>query len=496
MLPGEDGGPSWDGSVNDGGVDDSGGYDAGSDSSTDDSGGSGTGHPYPTHGPATGLSIRSVAAFQAIKVPLFEAGSVLGSRNAPLVAGRETLFRVYVDPDASWTPHPVQAALTLHTSSGPRYFTSEASPSGASSDADASSLFEFEVPADAIQEGAQLEVELLEAGGTGGAGASTPAFDLDARENGGIDLVIVPVIYNADGSGRTPDTSESAMEALRQHLMAVYSFGEVRIRVREPVAYAAPVGRLSAVGWDNILDEIFDLRASDGAPNNEYYLGLFDPAANFGAYCQGRCIAGLAYVNESNTGATRVGVALGWAEENHRWSQIHELGHTMGRKHAPCGGAGDPDLSFPSSSGNTDVLGYDFRSGAFLGATSKDLMGYCDPNWVSAYTLRHVHNRAASINGGRSFSARLSAPHLMVRISPFQTPTWRSVTVDVADETEEVVMLQARDADGRPLARVAARELRVDHSDSVRLLIPYAGAATSFELPDGRILTVPSDLVE
>ena len=57
----------------------------------------------------------------------------------------------------------------------------------------------------------------------------------------------------------------------------------------------------------------------------------------------------------------------------------HELGHNLGLRHAPCGGAGDPDPSFPHPDGSVGAWGYDFARGELVRPTTPDLMSYCGP---------------------------------------------------------------------------------------------------------------------
>ena len=64
----------------------------------------------------------------------------------------------------------------------------------------------------------------------------------------------------------------------------------------------------------------------------------------------------------------------------------HELGHNLNLLHAPCGGAGGPDPSYPYRDGSIGAWGYDFRDGGSLVEPSRpDLMSYCEPEWISDY---------------------------------------------------------------------------------------------------------------
>ena len=82
----------------------------------------------------------------------------------------------------------------------------------------------------------------------------------------------------------------------------------------------------------------------------------------------------------------------------------HELGHNLGLRHAPCGGAGDPDPSFPHPDGSAGAWGYDFARGELVGPTTPDLMSYCGPpdgisdyHFANALRYRLFETRTAAI---------------------------------------------------------------------------------------------------
>jgi hypothetical protein len=75
----------------------------------------------------------------------------------------------------------------------------------------------------------------------------------------------------------------------------------------------------------------------------------------------------------------------------------HEVGHTFGRLHAPCGAVADPDPNYPTTGdyagGHIGVTGWDpFAASGNLkaAATYTDVMGYCSTQWVSDYTYKGV----------------------------------------------------------------------------------------------------------
>ncbi len=82
----------------------------------------------------------------------------------------------------------------------------------------------------------------------------------------------------------------------------------------------------------------------------------------------------------------------------------HELGHNLGLHHAPCGGAGDPDPSFPHPDGSAGAWGYDFARGELVRPEIPDLMSYCGPpdgisdyHFANALRYRLFEMRAAAI---------------------------------------------------------------------------------------------------
>ena len=81
----------------------------------------------------------------------------------------------------------------------------------------------------------------------------------------------------------------------------------------------------------------------------------------------------------------------------------HELGHSHGRGHAPCGPGGSLpdgiDPAYPYDDGVIGVHGHDFYEDELLDPSeSTDIMGYCDDQWVSDYQYRALHERGQNVN--------------------------------------------------------------------------------------------------
>ena len=89
----------------------------------------------------------------------------------------------------------------------------------------------------------------------------------------------------------------------------------------------------------------------------------------------------------------------------------HELGHNLSLDHAPCGGAANPDQSFPYAGGSTGAWGYDPREGGRLIEPDeyKDIMSYCEPEWISDYFFTNAL-RFRLVDEGRTHPAAVLTP--------------------------------------------------------------------------------------
>jgi hypothetical protein len=369
------------------------------------------------------LAITEVAVFQSVKSTLWQEGKIV--EGGPLlVAGKGTLFRVFVSPGPHWADKLSKARLILTEPAGSiRVFETEKLMVGPSVDGNGSSTFNFSIQGTAINTDTKYQVEL-------DMGPECRRFEssrsvprqgpllLGAVNVPTLEVVLVPMAYDADKSHRLPDTSVQQLERIKAAMLAMLPLRDVRFSVRSAVTTDLP---LDAQSFPMYLDKIRGLRMADNAGANVHYIGLVMPAASLGEYCKGSCTAGLAFGNLVDDPSLRVGVALGFPGEEATRTLIHELGHTLGLKHAPCNTSDSVDPAFPYEGGLLGVWGYDERQHRLRDpAAVGDFMGYCTDHWISDYSYNKIMARL------RSFAPLVGAQSLSVgtAFSESMTSVW------------------------------------------------------------------------
>jgi hypothetical protein len=211
---------------------------------------------------------------------------------------------------------------------------------------------------------------------------------MDVRTTDPFSVRFVPVITKADNrqgnvtAGNRDDFLEVTM---RMHPLASYN---ADVRAAYTTVTDEPLQSDNGNGaWNDIVFEIYGKKVAES--NSRYYYGVVKPTYNSG-------VAGVGYIG--------AGAAIGWDKLPSGSSvAAHEWGHNWGRQHAPCGGAGNPDVNYPYAGGEIGVIGYDLVNGMIKPAESHDLMGYCDDEWISDYTYTSVmdfrNNEASFVSG-------------------------------------------------------------------------------------------------
>jgi Peptidase M66 len=452
-------------------------------------------------GSAHELSLREVSAYQTVKIPLMQkaAAIAMGQRVADVVEARATLFRVFVDPSTAFQPRQISARLTLTSDTGSDQYFAKQQVSKASSDADTASTFQLFVPADKIQASTSYSVELVEcATGTGSLLAArfpaTGVTPLQTRKTGVLKVTLIPVTTNSSA----PDTSDAVLTNYRSYLEAMYPIEKAELTVGTPITTAYPIN------WTTLVEQIRTQRQTDHPAADVYYFGIVKPLPTLREYCKGGCTAGIGYVGADNQPASYAAVGLAFGDETSAATLAHEVGHNHGRNHAPCAPGNNisgVDAKYPYTGAQIGTWGYDPRKQTFFDPTKTfDIMGYCDPKWISDYTYKGLMDRVATLNAAKLELSpeELNAAYQVLLVDQ-DGPRWSQPFSEPAAPFGIPEMAEALDIDGHPVAQVTVYRTLLSDLGAATILVPEPEpgwnairVAGALALPFSAPITVPA----
>jgi hypothetical protein len=460
---------------------------------------------------AAGVTMTAIELYQAVLIPVMADGEAAGDSGVTVVAGKDAFVRVYVQYDSGFEARELNLRVELLggeavESANALIDVTDEMIAVPSTQENLSSTLNVLVPGGIIQGGRSLVVSLQEISEDEGAGdnpgaiwpAEEGGYDLGiAEEMAPTKLVLVPVEYNADGSGRLPDTSEAMIESYAEVFRAMYPISGIEITVDDPMPFSQNVAAMGN-GWDGLLSAVMQRRSDNAASNDEFYYGLVRPADNFagpGGYCGAGCVTGLSNLS-GGPGPSQVGCGIGYSGSESTYTAAHEVGHTFGRSHAPGCGAAGPFDGYPYETGLTGVIGYDPAESTPDNQKLKspetyyDIMSYCTPQWISDFTYMGLYERVEQI-------AQLAS----VVPPPGGDTTWLTVFVGADGTAERGPTLDSAlplEGELRSVALLDAAGALVDEVDGV--FMPRAdlgGGLVAFRNPPlavtaGRVAGYPA----
>ncbi len=309
---------------------------------------------------------------------LVQAVQSLG-RPAPLVAEKEALLRIFVIAARTTSETLPPATATFYVDGDETYSvkvdgTSEPIPT----EIDEGSLdrsLNVTIPDSAIEEGLSVVIEI------------DPDSTIDAEilaakripESGELDLWVegvpdfeltaIPFLYTANPDSSVIETVEEMADDEEDHELLHYTYDllpieEMSVDDHDPVEIDSRSGYV-------VLYRTVAIRAAEGGSG--HWMGLMPSFSDVFGVADG--IPGTSSASRTNAG-----------------TMVHELGHNLSLRHAPCGGAGSPDPAYPYGDGSIGAWGYDHRGDSLIDKDeAKDLMTYCEPEWVSDYHFEKAH---------------------------------------------------------------------------------------------------------
>lgn len=416
---------------------------------------------------------------------------------APLVAGRDGYLRVFVLANQANTAQP-QVRVRLY-SSGTLVQTWTLSAPAASvplsaNEGSLTASWNILVPATRMQPNLTVLADVDPSGalaetneGDNNFPTSGTPGPVDVRALPTFTVRFVPVLQSVNGlQGVVNAGSTGSFLADLRTLLPVGAY-DADVRAVYTTSAPALVSDNANGAWGTILSEVLALKSTDAS--TRYYYGVVKTTYSSG-------VAGIGYVG----GGART--ALGWDRlPSGSGVMAHEVGHNMGRNHAPCGGAGGPDPGYPYSGGSIGIWGLDVAALQLKSpATYFDLMGYCSPDWVSDYnwsamvTFRQGGpNNSAGQAGGRTGGRGLLVWGRLTTTGLVLEPAF---VVDNADLTAPPAgphLIEALDANGRVIfsTRFAANEtadLPSGREEAFAFVVP-AGRALAADIVELRLVS-------
>ena len=314
----------------------------------------------------------------------------------PIVQGRDGLLRIFAVADQ---PNAVTPTVQVRIYNGATLLQTDLIPAppgmvGVPTAPDESALsnsWNYVVPVGMINPGLRIEATVNPSGAIAEANTGDNVLGplaLNVVNVPPVNVTFVPVLQKGIPAGRRfqGNVTTANKATFLQTTQSMHPISGYNADVHAPYTTTTTDTLQDDNGndaWGTILNEIDLLRAAESS--SRYYYGVVKVSYGSG-------VAGVAYVSNPSVFPQQVArAALGWD-----WLPsggivaAHELGHNWARNHAPCGGPTGVDLSYPRSDGSTGGYGYNFSAGTVQSPTSADIMGYCDPKWISDYTYAAV----------------------------------------------------------------------------------------------------------
>ncbi len=359
--------------------------------------------------PAQSVRITEVRAYQTHERTLFVAEAEPAPEEdeveaPPLLANRRTLIRAMVAPVDGEMPREITGRLRFRSSSGDDdvVLESKAFILTPSIDGNLASSLTWILEPEDVTPALTLKVALYETrievlsdeedlvvDAPQARWPITGRSRLRPREAPRLRVRLVPLanpIPQTDEVGRIPEVTPALLERLQEKVLERFPVGEVQLEVATPLTLAEPVEAYGA-GWQDAAAQLADVYPT---ANGVITFGLLAPTERRADFCPLNCVQGVTQIVETDSEGLpvfgSVALALAYDDDTTAETFVHELGHTLGRHHAPCDVDDDTvDPNYPHADGKIGSWGWNAKTESLRPPSDRDFMSYCSPTWVSPY---------------------------------------------------------------------------------------------------------------
>lgn len=306
------------------------------------------------------------------------------SAGVPLVAGRAGYLRVFVLANESGNRATPTVRVRFRNGSSPVIERTIDAPGSSTpttvQEGNLERSWNLPVEAAVIRPGLSIEAAVDPAGAIpeSNEGDNENTRALTVRTAPAARVRFVSVQQGSSAPGNVSDPTQLMGLARRMHPLGSVD-ADVHAEVFTATAPLLPGTNGVGDGWSQLVSDLDGHRVAEGS--NRTYFGIVK--LNYG---RNDGLVGIAFQERPT--------AVGWDDPGDASRVVaHELGHTWGRRHSPCGSPppNTVDAAYPYSGGQIGVTGMDVANTTLKPAASPDIMSYCFQSpWTSDYTYQGV----------------------------------------------------------------------------------------------------------
>jgi hypothetical protein len=387
-----------------------------------------TGEPFTPIPARGGIVLTRIEANPGVAVPIGLDGKEVGGpdRNAFIPKNRDLLVRAFFEVPDDWTPREIEARLTLTGGGVDLEKTQKLMVTKSSFAGQLESTFYIGVEAEYVVPNLKYQISLWEAG-PGAEDLPEPAAPAVVPVAGpgfvGVEssfaeirVVLVPIDYSYGSCNAVVD-GEAHRKAFEDALFQQNAIENLEFTIHAPYKVTYDMNAYS--GLSKLVSEMSQMRTDEGADPNVYYYGLFDNCGGCigsGGGISGGCTVGLAAdLTGDDESDARFRAAAGELNSGAAETFVHEIGHTQGRAHIECAGAGvqaaGTDSSYPYEDGRIGVWGFGVRDFRLRHPTANsDYMSYCGQTWASDWQWNATYQRIKKLSSWAKTGAGAPKP--------------------------------------------------------------------------------------